>query len=628
MAEAEVLAQTRAAMASFRDGPGQQLQQQLEEFAHTEEEAGRSWLSEAWSRGYLSHRGPLPVSTNVTFQIHPNIAGSGCPSREGPGDEEEPLTELDRAAAFLHRAAVVHLAQARGETLPEIDLRGATLDPGQWACLNGGLRHPLPVIDETRACALGAADREIGIFFRGHLYPVRISDDKGHPLDPGELRAALAVVLKAPSAHGHDGPAADQRSDQRSDQRASQGSDRETSRGTNQGADALPGDGGTVPTLAGGFAAMSSMGSDVLAGIFDAILADSRNAQTCERLGNMLFTLSLTEESCGDAEHLRALAFDAGRAWVRRPLSYEIGLKDDWLAVHVEHTLLDGATLVAVLRRMQEVELPSRARWEQQSGTENTVGEPPLIWHLTPEQAQTLDAAVQRYQREAAGLRVDLVKAPIPDLAGAPFKISGDGVQQLILNTAQHLAFGQVRSVYEAVDMREYTAGRTECLRSVTPQAVAFAQAAAEGTASEQERLQLLGEALEAHRGWVKACKSGQGVDRHLLGLRLMADCTGEDGAPGSVRDVEAVTEFFEDVGIAQAREDFLSTTSVGSSAQILRYAFAPSVPEGFGISYTPHAEHFEFCVTWREEAGGQRAAAFLRALEQASARFPTGRRR
>lgn len=113
-------------------------------------------------------------------------------------------------------------------------------------------------------------------------------------------------------------------------------------------------------------------------------------------------------------------------------------------------------------------------------------------------------------------------------------KFRADAMSQLILSIAQELTYGRIRAVYEAVDMREYKAGRTECLRAVTPEAVAFAQTLVRGgrgngsddgadrsgscgdeTAGES-LAELLRAALDAHRNWVIGCKTGNGIDRHL----------------------------------------------------------------------------------------------------------------
>ena len=173
--------------------------------------------------------------------------------------------------------------------------------------------------------------------------------------------------------------------------------------------------------------------------------------------------------------------------------------------------------------------------------------------------------------------------------------------------------------------MREYKAGRTECLRAATPEAVAFAKALikaedAESAAADAELREKLDAVLAAHRGWVKSCKAGAGIDRHLWALNFTARKSEED-ADGIA--------LLKDEGVALALRDFLSTTSVGSADQLIRYAFAPSVAEGFGVNYTPDQEHIEYLVSYSESAedpqwflenlvtAGQLLADYLGALEK-----------
>jgi hypothetical protein len=210
--------------------------------------------------------------------------------------------------------------------------------------------------------------------------------------------------------------------------------------------------------------------------------------------------------------------------------------------------------------------------------------------------------------QDFADIATRIVTVPHPPADQLPFRISADAAQQLILTIAQLLTYGRARGVYEAVDMREYRAGRTECLRAVTPQAVKFASLLLSGNATRQD----LDDVLGAHRAWVKACKRGAGVDRHLLGLRFTVAAMEAEG-----QELTG-TEFLTDPGVAATTYDFLSTTSIGGADYFVRYAFVPSVPEGFGISYTPQPESFEYCVTWHPSTADQ-PDGFLHALPQAS---------
>ena len=106
-----------------------------------------------------------------------------------------------------------------------------------------------------------------------------------------------------------------------------------------------------------------------------------------------------------------------------------------------------------------------------------------------------------------------------------------------------------------------------------------LAAAAVEGAATQEQ----LRAAIEAHKDWIKACKAGHGPQRHVTGLRLMAD---ED----QVRE-----GLLGDPSLEALSEDFLSTTSVGGAQSIVRYAFAPTSAAGFGIAYTKGEREFEF---------------------------------
>ena len=221
---------------------------------------------------------------------------------------------------------------------------------------------------------------------------------------------------------------------------------------------------------------------------------------------------------------------------------------------------------------------------------------------MTAEQAQRVRTGLEGVSQAAEPLSVRLVTVPRMSAQERPFKMSDDAVQQLIFTIAQQLAFGRVRSVYESVDVREFQAGRTECLRPVTAQAVELAAAAVEGTATQEQ----LRAAIEAHKDWIKACKAGHGPQRHVTGLRLMAD---ED----QVRE-----GLLGDPSLEALSEDFLSTTSVGGAQSIVRYAFAPTSAAGLGIAYTKGEREFEFCLSFRADTA-EDPDGFAEALVEAA---------
>lgn len=598
------------------DGPA--LREALVARAEAEDAAGRNWMSVPWLQGYLAERRPLPLSTNVVFQV--------ALGRDQPGGAVE--DSFERAADVIRRAAAVHLTEAHGETEPPVDARGSAIDPAQFACLNGGLREPGQDVDAFRAAEPGAARREVGLFVRGRLFAVPLTHDDGRLLGRAELASAVAQVVEQTRGGAGEGGGGD------------------------DGASGGVGSCGIGGGVVGGelaFGALSALGSAHLAELLPALLQDEANAAVSERLRQMLFTVSLLDGETGtgtgtgtgeeanadgsdggpdamagqDAAALLQGLTDPALAWVYRPISYLHRLTDGWTAMHVEHSTVDGATLVEAVRRMQQVTVEetsgnarpapgTAAEVSGQAGKGDVVGKE-LAWKWPKQLREKATALLDEAAERAAELRVDVVRTRRPDVQAAGMKVSLDAVQQLVMALAQRIAFGRVRGHYESVDMREYQAGRTECLRPVTPELVALVEALAagpvEGRAAVQWR-ELLVALLDAHRDWVKACKAGHGVDRHLFGLGLAAEAVQEKS--------EALDELTGHPAVRQAREDFLSTTSIGSADQVVRYAFVPSVEDGFGVAYTPGEEWLEFTVShWA--GGAAEPERFLAALERAA---------
>lgn len=524
---------------NFRTGSGPKLDAALRERAETRAADGTNWLHNEWYSGYLTVRDPLTLSTNVAFQL-------ALPLEPTPAGHVP--VGLDRAVEFIRRAATVHLQAASGNVPEDVDARGNRITLNQWFVYAGSTRLPLEDEDQIFRSRLDETNREIGVFVNGRLFAVPLTDSAGTLVSAEALRAALEAIQVA----------------------------------------------ATEPAEID-FNTPSLLGSGVLEDLMVTIIEQSLNHRVYDRLGDMLFTVELLNDcDATDAQRMREATFAPRGAWTYKPLSYQVSLHDDWTAVNVEHSCIDGATLFTAMQRIQTAEVPSVGSAEL-TGLEAEE----LVWTLDEDTAAEIRTHADAYAERASKFTVQIITAPHRPPADMPFRFSRDAAAQLTMTIAQQLTYGRVRAVYEAVDMREYRAGRTECLRAATPEAVAFARKLVAGTATNDD---LLAAAI-AHRGWVKRCKSGNGFDRHI---QMMATIDGSD-------------PFFTDDAVLAARRDFLSTTSVGGPQQIVRYSFAPTVPEGFGISYTPLPEATEFCVSWNvdtAEKPEEFAASLVKAAE------------
>ena len=533
----DALARTTSLVADFVASDGPACQAELEAFAAQENAAGRSWLSEAWLAGYLTVRTPVALTTNATLRMRIGDRDTHPAGRDGG---------LDWAADAVYRLAWVHLVYLRGELAAETTPRGEPVCPTQREVLAGGLRHPrADGPDEMRPGDPSPASREIGVLVEDRYVAAPISDDAGRPLPRAQVRELLAAALReAPSAES-------------------------------------------------GFTTVSSLGSELAAPLLAELLTDPGNAATYERLTQALFLVRLDDGDDSTVEQLRRGAFEPGQAWAYKTFTYQLGLGDGFAATHMEHTAIDGGTLKAVVAAAQQVpDEPSGATDEIDSGA-GSVAIEPLTWRLTAQQRDRLALEAARYARAAADHRLELVRVDAPRTDHLSFRVSDDAVQQWLFLYAQLATYGRIRSTYESVDMRHMQAGRTECLRAITPEAVALVSAllpgsASSGSAGETDKAALVDAALAAHKRWVQDCKTGQGIDRHLLGLRLAAGRLGRQPA------------LFDDPTLTTLGTDFLSTTSLGDQSQISWVAFAPTSPGGIGIYYSLVPGGYEFLVSHR----------------------------
>lgn len=539
--EGDRLERAKGIVEDFRTGKGPELDAKLRERAAEREEQGVNWLHNEWYAGYLTVREPLALSTNVLFQID-------LPDKDMP-------VGMGRAVEFIQRAAAIHLQAAAGETPEDQDARGNRITMNQWFPYAGAIRHPEPGEDVIIQTELDATNREIGVFCNGQFFALQISDDEGKPASDKAIADALEKILAAS----------------------------QTEEGTFDF---------NVPSL---------IGSGALAELLPDLLELGYNRAVYDRLANMLFTIDIVDdEMAGDREHFKRDTFAPRGAWLYKPMSYQISLRDHWIGLQVEHSCQDGATLVTAIKRMQSVVLPAEA-----SNTLTEIEPQFLIWEISDELGAKLQQELDQTLAQADKFDVEIITVPHKQPAEMPFKVSRDASAQLTMSIAQELTYGRVRAVYEAVDMREFRAGRTECLRAATPEAVNFAKKLVAGKATSED----LESAINAHRGWVKRCKSGNGFDRHFQMLATVDE------------EAAANEPFFTDEDVTAARREFLSTTSIGGADQVVRYSFVPSLPEGFGIAYTPLPQDGEFCVSWNTETA-EKPEEFRANLEKASDMF------
>jgi hypothetical protein len=136
-------------------------------------------------------------------------------------------------------------------------------------------------------------------------------------------------------------------------------------------------------------------------------------------------------------------------------------------------------------------------------------------------------------------------------------KLSPDAYIQMALQLAWYRTRGTFVATYETALTRSFDRGRTETIRTLTADSRAFVlemcKPNVEATPSrDQERFSLLQRAIQTHTRLTRAAATGRGIDRHLLGLRLMLRDDEVDSVP-----------FFKDPLFTESQQWKLSTSGL-----------------------------------------------------------------
>ncbi|KAL4141012.1 hypothetical protein PRNP1_014136 [Phytophthora ramorum] len=169
------------------------------------------------------------------------------------------------------------------------------------------------------------------------------------------------------------------------------------------------------------------------------------------------------------------------------------------------------------------------------------------------------------------------------------FRCSPDAFVQLAIQLAYKKLFKKNVATYEASQTRIFLHGRTETTRSCSTASAKFTDAMEDvsGAVTAEEKRKLLLAAANAHVAYMRKAGAGRGVDRHILGLKLLVQ-------PG-----ERVP-FFEDPVMARASRWLISTSHL-TNELFDGWGWGEVVPEGLGIAYSVKNESIQFNIACRQ---------------------------
>ncbi|KAF9968273.1 hypothetical protein BGZ65_012737 [Modicella reniformis] len=163
-------------------------------------------------------------------------------------------------------------------------------------------------------------------------------------------------------------------------------------------------------------------------------------------------------------------------------------------------------------------------------------------------------------------------------------KASPDAYLQMAIQLAYYRQIGQPCATYETGSTRQFRNGRTETIRSLSTDSVAFCKAMENPSAKPEEKTKFLRTAIAAHSKYQRDGANGKGCDRHLLGLRLCLQ-------PGESHP------FFQEPVFAKSTTFLLSTSGLFAGDNFVGTGFGAMYPDGYGMNYLAGGKTLKFGV-------------------------------
>ena len=428
----------------------------------------------------------------------------------------------------------------------------------------------------------------------------------------------------------------------------------------------------------GALGVLSTENRKIWAGLRDVLTRDedSNNAECLSTVDSAIFILCLdyTEPQtsaqlcgnmlCGSSEVVKGVQIGTcTNRWYDK--LQIIVCKNGSAGINFEHTGVDGHTVLrmasdvytdTILRFAKSINGHSPSLWistspdpsKRDPSSFGDVSTTPhkLEWDMVPELSTALRFAETRLadliqQNEFQTLDFEAYgKNFITSMGFSP-----DAFVQMAFQAAYYGLYGRVECTYEPAMTKFFLHGRTEAIRSVTAESVAFVQTFwAEVSAAQ--KVEALQKASQKHTNITRECSKAQGQDRHLYALfSVWQRGLDEDGAEAASsngyssptdagsprsspigspkRDTNLSSEngdshgspasrpvsqaqgpppqqmpsLFADSGWDRINNTILSTSNCGNPS-LRQFGFGPTSGDGFGIGYIIKDDSIAICAS------------------------------
>ncbi|KAH8825173.1 acyltransferase ChoActase/COT/CPT [Flagelloscypha sp. PMI_526] len=525
----EAYKKTEHVVNEFITSPqGTELQKRLE--ARAGDPNVTSWLADWWNDvAYMGYRDPVVVFVSYFF-VHVN--------------DPQRTTAPTRAAALIKSMLTFRQLTESGELEPE-KIRGQALCMASYKWLFHSSRYPVKPSDTAHK--FDPKTHNHVVFIRkNRFYAVPLTNSTGQELSAAELEVQIERIIKSAGDINTTPPIGVLSSDNRdewTDARAS--------------------------LIAASPSGLNQKSLEVIESAMIVVPLDDTKPETREQISWACWT--------GDGRNRfydkhQLIVFENGRSGF-------LG----------EHSCMDGTPTL----RMNEFMLATLAGNKVDLGAPRTADtgkdlpEPAELKFEVTDTVQTLVTGAEKRFDELIGkhdLHVLQYTGYGKNLM-KKMKTSPDAWVQMVKQLAFHKMFGRPGRTYESAQTRKFQLGRTEVIRSASNESKAWAEAMLNPNESDSRRAALFRAAVARHLQYSGWAADGQGVDRHLFGLKKL------------LKEGEPLPEIYKDEAFSTTNHWELSTSQL-SSPFFDGWGYGEVVPDGYGLAYAIGDDYIRWTIT------------------------------
>ncbi|VDN06651.1 unnamed protein product [Thelazia callipaeda] len=513
------------------------------------------WIDEA----YLSRRTPLPLYSSTALMF-PKFEYSGLDG------------QLEIAAKIIQASLKYYIKIMKNE-IPQEKHNDTLLCMNQFKKIFGTTRIPAPRKDQmVYGCDRDPQCKHIIVLRNGHIFCLPVFDATGKALSIKQLVHELKTQIVEKSEEYNLHPIGIVSSDERG-------------------------------VWADAYIKLKERNGDLVKMVEDSLFAICLDRKMAHIDGSSDVDVQAQQCIHGGGCHN-----NSSNRWFDKTVQFIVGI-DGYCGMTYEHSPSEGPPAAALMDFIAS-EIKSDD-FDHNDATGSIEPTSPIHFSIPDEKKELILDSKKNINHIASDTDV---KVYTFDHFGKEFikklGISPDSFIQIAMQVAYYRIYGKLACTSEIATLRKFTDGRTAIIRLPNFHTAMFTVDITDPDSSEDIPASMMATmfrvSAQQHKKYTLEVMDGKGVDRYLLGLKMIAE---EHGHPKPIiLDTKAYQKLMAFT---------LSTSQIGTH-NFIPIAYAPTAPDCYGICYNPQPKKLHFTICTLNSCMETSSSRFAEELENA----------